>query len=90
MIKSGLHCFVTGKVQGVFYRANTQRKATELGLTGWVRNLSDGRVEVKAFGNKEQLELLKTWLWEGPAAAKVSAVDFVEVPWEESADFMVK
>jgi acylphosphatase len=90
MAKSGLHCFVAGQVQGVFYRTNTQRKAVELGLTGWVRNLDDGRVEVMAWGETEQLALLKAWLGQGPSAAKVSTVESQQIPVQEFIDFVVK
>ena len=86
----GLHCLISGRVQGVFYRANTQRKAKELGLTGWVRNLPDGRVEVFAFGDLEQLETLTNWLWQGPPAAKVTAVECEEVAWQSATDFSVR
>lgn len=90
MAKSGMHCFVSGRVQGVFYRANTQRKAVELGLTGWVRNLDDGRVEAMLFGEAENMALMKDWLWQGPSAAKVVAVEMNEVPWQAFTGFVVK
>lgn len=61
MTQHGRHYFVSGQVQGVFYRANTKSKAIELGITGWVRNLPDGRVEVLAFGSNEQLDTLSKW-----------------------------
>lgn len=67
-------CLVSGLVQGVFYRASTQRKAQELGLTGYARNLSDGRVEVLACGEPAALNALCEWLWEGPPQAAVTAV----------------
>lgn len=90
MSSTGLHYYVSGIVQGVFYRANTQRKAIELGLKGWVRNLADGRVEVLAFGNPDQLEIFTQWLWQGPARAKVTAVDVSVVTYEEFPDFSVR
>lgn len=70
----GMHCIVIGRVQGVFYRAATQRKARELALAGWVRNLDDGSVELCAWGEAEALAELRAWLWIGPPAAQVSAV----------------
>lgn len=75
---------VEGVVQGVFYRANTQDKARELGLTGWARNEADGTVTVLACGSDESLAKLQDWLWEGPPAAQVAkvtgeVVDLVEV-----------
>ena len=66
--------FCRGRVQGVFYRKAAQRKAKELGITGYTRNLSDGRVEVMACGEQEQVEMLREWLWDGPIAADVNDV----------------
>lgn len=86
----GLHCLVVGRVQGVFFRAATQRKAQELSITGWVRNLPDGRVEVSAFGSTEQLNALEEWLWSGPAAAKVTAVESSKIPLETFASFTIR
>ena len=72
-----LHVFVSGKVQGVFFRAYTRDKALELGLTGWVRNLSDGRVEVMAEGPKEKLEQLLQWLkTKGSPLSRVEQVNY--------------
>lgn len=68
-------CWVTGRVQGVFYRASTARQARESGLTGYARNLADGRVEVLACGAPDAVEALIAWLWQGPPAARVDAVD---------------
>jgi acylphosphatase len=66
--------FVSGRVQGVFYRATCVRKAESLGLTGYARNLSDGRVEVLACGEEAAVDELVAWLWEGSPASKVSDV----------------
>ena len=66
--------FVSGRVQGVFYRATCVRKAESLGLTGYARNLSDGRVEVLACGEQRALDEFIAWLWEGSPASKVSDV----------------
>jgi acylphosphatase len=71
--------FVSGRVQGVFYRATCVRKAQELGLTGFARNLPDGRVEVLACGDAPAVEAFVNWLWEGSPASKVAAVDSSEV-----------
>lgn len=86
----GIHCFVSGKVQGVWFRASTQEEAVALGLTGWVRNLSDGRVEVLACGNKEQLMKLQAWLKKGPDLARVDDVIVEEVPWQAFDRFSVQ
>ena len=74
------HLIISGKVQGVFYRASCQKIAQELGLTGWVKNLSDGSVEVLAQGEKEKIEKLIEWCKKGPPGARVSDV---KVEWKE-------
>jgi len=75
-----LHAWVSGRVQGVWFRAWTQRKARELGLTGWVRNLPDGRVEVVAEGPQPQLEAFARWLWQGSPLSRVSDVQLAWHP----------
>ncbi|RLD98262.1 MAG: acylphosphatase, partial [Aquificota bacterium] len=74
-----VHIWVSGKVQGVWYRATTVEEAKKLGLTGCVRNLPDGRVEIVAEGPRESLERLIAWCHEGPPLA---VVDEVKVVWE--------
>lgn len=69
-----LRCLVSGRVQGVYYRASTQRRAQTLGLSGWVRNLSDGNVELVAMGAEHALRALEDWLWQGPPHAQVTGV----------------
>ena len=66
--------FVSGRVQGVFYRATCVRKANELALTGFARNLPDGRVEVLACGDEDAVQQFVGWLWEGSPASKVTDV----------------
>jgi acylphosphatase len=66
--------FVSGTVQGVFFRASTARTAEQLGLRGYARNLPDGRVEVLAVGAATSLEALAGWLGRGPPRARVTAV----------------
>jgi len=70
-----LHATVQGHVQGVFFRAHTQKKASGLGLTGFVRNLANGSVEVVAEGPKEKLDILENWLAEGPPNARVEKTE---------------
>ena len=65
---------VTGRVQGVGFRAATQRQARTLGLTGWVRNRNDGCVEGAAFGPRAQLDQFIAWLHDGPPVARVESV----------------
>lgn len=74
------HVFVSGRVQGVFFRDHTRRWAASLGLKGWVRNVYDGRVEIIAEGEKGKIESLIDRLREGPP---ISRVENVEVAWEE-------
>lgn len=66
---------VSGKVQGVFFRASTREQALKLGLRGCARNLPDGRVEVLAEGDGSALDALQRWLQVGPAMARVESVE---------------
>jgi acylphosphatase len=75
------HIFVSGRVQGVFFRDHTQRWASSLGLTGWVRNLYDGRVEAVVEGESEKIEELIAKLRQGPPMADVTNL---ELTWENS------
>ena len=68
------HLIIVGKVQGVFYRASAMDTALSLGLTGYVKNLPDGFVELVAEGSPEKLNLLIEWCKEGPVNARVSEV----------------
>jgi len=67
-------CLVSGRVQGVYYRASAAERARAAGITGHARNLPDGRVEVLACGSDQAINEFIAWLWIGPAAAKVSDV----------------
>lgn len=69
-----IRCFVSGRVQGVFYRASTQAQANSLCITGYARNLPDRRVEVLACGDESAVEQLKQWLSDGPQYAEVTSV----------------
>ncbi|MFH0832180.1 MAG: acylphosphatase [Candidatus Aenigmatarchaeota archaeon] len=73
------HIFVSGRVQGVFYRDFTRRNALELGLSGWVKNLDDGRVELVAEGGEDKLNELITLLKKGPISARIGNLEIV---WE--------
>lgn len=81
---------VHGRVQGVFFRDSTRKKACEFNITGWVRNLSNGCVEVFACGTNENLIAFEKWLWQGPAAASVQDVKTEPAGWEEYADFSIQ
>jgi acylphosphatase len=80
MTEARAHLVVSGRVQGVCFRYETQKTALELGLKGMVRNRMDGSVEVVAEGDKKIIEQLIGWCWQGPDMARV---DEVEVKWEE-------
>ena len=69
-----VRCFVSGKVQGVFFRASTRNQAELLGLSCRASNLHDGRVEVLACGDPKAIGQLKTWLTKGPPQANVTGV----------------
>ncbi len=70
-----VRCIVSGKVQGVFFRASTRDRALQLNIRGYAKNLSSGEVEVIACGNKDAIEQLKQWLKCGPKYAKVENID---------------
>lgn len=73
-----LRLVVSGRVQGVAFRANAQRQAQALRLTGWVRNLPDGRVEALVEGTPATVEAFVAWCRQGPPAARVKQIDVVE------------
>ena len=85
-----IHVFVSGRVQGVCFRMYTQQQARILGLTGWVRNLADGRVEVMASGEEERLKTLQDWLQKGPEMAKVLNVDLKNIEAQAFDGFSVQ
>ncbi len=71
--------FISGRVQGVFFRDSTRQVASRLGLSGGVRNLSDGRVEVQVGGDVEAVQALIKWLKTGPKLAKVSTIEVLDL-----------
>ncbi len=75
-----VHIFVTGRVQGVFFRAETKKQASGLGLSGWVRNLDDNRVEAVFEGGESDIEKMLDWCRKGPRLAHVRGVEIVEEP----------
>jgi acylphosphatase len=81
--------FVSGRVQGVCFRAATRDEAVRLGLRGFARNLGDGRVEVLAAGDDGALEQLARWLQHGPPLARVEAVERRAADADEAADGFV-
>jgi len=80
---------VYGKVQGIFFRANTLKVATDLGITGWVKNESDGSVQIAAEGREEQLAQLLSWCEKGPTYGNVSKVEYCENELENFKTFWI-
>ncbi|MEA2098190.1 MAG: acylphosphatase [Patescibacteria group bacterium] len=81
-----IHLLISGSVQGVFYRINTKRKAEELDLTGWVRNISDSGVEILAEGEEANLKKIVSWCHDGPDNAIVSEVKAEWGEYQEKFD----
>lgn len=88
MVKT-INITVIGKVQGVYYRQSTKEKARELAITGFVRNLSDGSVEIIASGTDDQLNQLIKWCQIGPSRAIVSKVIIKEIDYQPYNDFVI-
>jgi acylphosphatase len=90
MAQKRIHLIVRGRVQGVYFRAASQREARRLGISGWVRNRSDGSVEICAEGDEDAIKELSNWAHRGPSAARVDTVD---VRWRgytgEFAEFAI-
>ncbi len=81
---------VTGKVQGVFYRATTKEVADQLKIKGWVSNHPDGSVLIEAEGDPAQMQSFVEWCHQGPEAAQVAEVNCQEKPLEGFQDFKIK
>jgi len=79
VVKVRVHVYVSGRVQGVFFRAETAKFANRLGICGWVRNTSDGRVEALFEGDREDVEKAVNFCRKGPSEARVRSLD---VKWE--------
>jgi len=78
------HIFISGRVQGVGFRAFTRKEASSRGITGWVKNLADGRVEIKIKGEREDIKNMIKRIKEGPSFARV---DDIEISNEEIENF---
>jgi len=78
MKRRRVHVWVSGRVQGVFFRAATRDQARALGVLGWVRNLPDGGVEIVAEGDGRSIEAFLNWCAQGPPRARVDSVEVVE------------
>ena len=82
---------VVGRVQGVWFRGSTQEQARRLGLVGWVRNRSDGSVELEAQGEATALDSLVSWCHHGPASARVRELTRKTIaPIEGEAEFVIR
>ncbi|WNL40613.1 acylphosphatase [Halomonas sp. PAMB 3232] len=79
MSTKSVRAFVTGKVQGVNFRSTTREKALATSVSGYAKNLSDGRVEVLICGEEEAVDSLVDWLWHGPEGAHVTDVSLEQV-----------
>jgi acylphosphatase len=90
MARRAFRCLVSGRVQGVFYRASTAERAAALKLGGWAKNLPDGSVEVVVAGDEPELTELVAWLWRGPPRARVEAVEVEDWPGPVGDDFAVR
>jgi len=90
MRRVGRHVRVTGRVQGVFFRAWTQQQANELGVTGWARNCADGSVEAHLAGTEAAVAQLIARLHDGPPSAVVTAVQVEEAQPEPGDRFEVR
>lgn len=84
-MKERAHLFISGKVQGVFFRKHAQQKARELSLAGWAHNLIDGRVEILIEGKKENIQRFILWAREGSPFAKVEDVQVELEPYKGEA-----
>ena len=86
-----VHLIISGLVQGVWYRHNTNKVANQLGLKGYVRNLGNGNVEVVAEGSEEKIKQLIAFCREGPESARVDTVDTTyETPKDQFSTFSIK
>ncbi len=85
-----VHLFISGRVQGVFFRSNTRDKAMGLGLTGWVKNLEDGRVEAVFEGEQENIKKMVEWCRKGPNYSDVKDVQVISEKYTgEFKDFSI-
>lgn len=85
----GRRWLISGKVQGVWFRASTKKEAVRLNISGWARNLKDGNVEVIAFGNDDALSELGMWLEHGPELADVINIKQEDIAWKSYTGFDV-
>ena len=91
MVQKRIHIFVTGRVQGVFFRQSARVMAIKNNVNGWVSNLDDGRVEIVAEGEKQNIDNLVNWCKTGPANSRVDEFELSEEnPTDEFENFEVR
>ena len=91
MPKTCVHIYITGRVQGVGYRYSTFHKAVSLGITGWVKNTYDQKVEAFFEGNENAVDEMLKWCHQGPSMAFVSNIEMHRKPYKgEFTDFSIK
>ena len=90
MSRRRIHVIVSGRVQGVFFRATTLREAERLGVAGWVKNRADGRVEIEAEGSEEALEAFLAFCRRGPEHARVDELLVAHHPARGDVGFRVE
>lgn len=90
-VNARVHVLVSGRVQGVYFRSHTRNKARELGLTGWVRNMADGRVEAVFEGDDGGVKQMVEWCGVGEGFARVDSVEVVDEEYKGEFDgFIVR
>ena len=86
-----IRILIEGRLQGMNFRYHTQQQGQKLGLSGFVRNLSDGRIEIDAQGDDESIEQMLAWCQEGPQSAQLKSILFrYDEPSEHISDFIVR
>jgi len=89
-MQTTIHFVVSGRVQGVFFRAACKQVADRHGITGWVRNTADGRVEGTATADPDALQVLRDWLKHGPELASVDRLELEELPLQAFNRFEIR
>ncbi len=90
MDKKTVHVYIKGKVQGVFFRANTKEQAEKLNVQGWVRNMRDGRVEALFEGDPDAVDAMISWCHNGPELSFVEEVTVQQISSSGCSDFKIK
>ena len=80
---------ISGRVQGVYFRASSQQQAIDYSLSGYARNLADGNVEVVLCGEEKHIEKMLLWLANGPEKAEVTEINHKQIPWQEHSFFSI-